>query len=74
MTDSEKKVQEIIDEANKVSIEIYKESTSELDKHRLQVEFLKVHLKSALDTIEWKEKMAVTNDKFYTQALNLKTK
>ena len=74
MTDSEKKVQEIIEAANKATIEIYKESTSDIDKMRLQNEFLKLHLKNCLDTIAFKESVIKTTQDFYTKALEIKLK
>jgi len=78
MTDSEKKVQEIIDKADK-AFNDESESFTLSDERKtfyrgnMRLKFLKVHLVAALDTIEWKEKIAITNKEFYSELLKIKS-
>ncbi len=78
MKESEKKVQEIIDRADKAfndeseSFQLSDERKS-FYRENMRLEFLKSHLISALNTIEWKEKRAITNDKFYSELLKVKS-
>lgn len=72
---SEEKVQEVIDDADKAFNKPgYSLSNRQYWKENARCEFLKVHLKAALETIEIMEIVGGANNEFYQKVLGIKLK
>ena len=75
LTEIEIKVEKVISDAD-IAFNRYSyagnEDTKRYCKENLRCEFLKVHLKLSLETIEHMKRMEKVNNEFYTKALQLK--
>ncbi len=73
-TESEIKVEKVINDAD-IAFNRYSyagnEETKRYCKENLRCEFLKVHLKLSLETIDHMKRMEKVNNEFYTKALNV---
>ena len=79
MKTSEERIIDIINTSDEAVNSVYKDSKlpkSEIERTKLEqrIEFLKIHLENAYDSLDWKDIVIKTQEEFYTKALEIKLK